>query len=202
MSRASTTSRPVIVAPIDQPTIMQLNRSSTTAGYSQPSAVGMYVMSADQARFGPGGAKSRSRTLAATGRPCRESVVRTNERGALARMPSSFMSAATAFSEQSCPRAFSSAILLSAFLTARVSIGYSSIRVGTLSGDEKWDETFRSFAAEIVPGSGRGRRSCGRVGNGVRMPPAGHINQLGGSSSSFGPGTEERVSRGGSSERR
>ena len=71
----------------------------------------MYVMSADQARFGPGGAKPRSRTFAATDNPCRESVVRTNDRGALARMPCVFIRCATVFSVQSRPRAFNSAVI-------------------------------------------------------------------------------------------
>ena len=39
-SRASTTSRLVMVAAIDQPTIRRENKSSTTAKYNQPSAVG------------------------------------------------------------------------------------------------------------------------------------------------------------------
>ena len=71
----------------------------------------MQVMSALQTAFGPGGAKSRSRTLAATGRPCRASVVRTNERGILARISYVFISVATVFSTPSCPRAFNSAVI-------------------------------------------------------------------------------------------
>src|SRR5258708_528061 len=59
MSRASTASRLSIVASIAHPTIIRLNRSSTTARYSHPSAVAMYVMSAAPAtcgasRGGPG----------------------------------------------------------------------------------------------------------------------------------------------------
>ena len=68
-------------------------------------------MSADQAMFGPGGAKSRPRTFSATGRECRESVVRTNRRAALARMPCVFIRCATVFSVQSRPRAFNSAVI-------------------------------------------------------------------------------------------
>ena len=68
ISRASTTSRLFIVSSIDQPTIIRLNRSSTTARYSHPSPVGMYVMSAHHDAFGPAGSKSRSRTFSATGR--------------------------------------------------------------------------------------------------------------------------------------
>ena len=68
-------------------------------------------MSADQARSGPAGSKSRASTFSATGRPCRESVVRTSRRGALARTPWAFMSRATVFSEQACPRAFNSAAI-------------------------------------------------------------------------------------------
>ena len=68
-------------------------------------------MSADQAAFGSDGSNSRSSTLSATGSPCRESVVRTNRRGALARMPCSRISLATVFSGQACPRAFSSAVI-------------------------------------------------------------------------------------------
>jgi hypothetical protein len=39
--RASTTNRLSIVSAIDQPTIIRLNRSSTTARYNRPSRVGM-----------------------------------------------------------------------------------------------------------------------------------------------------------------
>lgn len=68
-------------------------------------------MSADQAAFGPGGSKSRASTFSATGGPCRESVVRTNRRGALARTPCSRISLATVSSEQARPRAFSPAVI-------------------------------------------------------------------------------------------
>lgn len=68
-------------------------------------------MSAAQAAFGPAGAKSRSGTLSATGSPCRESVVRTDRRGAWARMPCARISLGTVFSEHSWPRAFGSAVI-------------------------------------------------------------------------------------------
>jgi hypothetical protein len=110
-SRASTTSRLSIVAAIDQPTIMRLNRSSTTARYSHPSRVGIYVMSAHHDAFGPEGSKSRSRTFGATGRRWLESVVRTNRRGIRALTPWALMSLATVFSEHAWPRAFNSAAI-------------------------------------------------------------------------------------------
>src|SRR5437773_10509097 len=56
-------------------------------------------MSADQDSFGPDGSKSRARRLSATGRWWFESVVRTNRRGAFARIPYSRISRATVFSE-------------------------------------------------------------------------------------------------------
>ena len=68
-------------------------------------------MSADQASFGPDGSNCRSSRFSATGRSWLESVVRTNRRGVFARIPCSRMSLATVFSEQSCPRAFNSAVM-------------------------------------------------------------------------------------------
>src|SRR5205085_10305935 len=104
-------SRPSIVSAIDHPTIILLNKSSTTARYSHPSRVGMYVMSADQDSFGPDGLKSRARRFSATGRGWFESVVRTNRLGAFALIPWALMSLATVFSEQSCPRAFNPGVI-------------------------------------------------------------------------------------------
>jgi hypothetical protein len=66
-------------------------------------------MSAHHDSFGPGGSKSRARRFSATGCRWFESVVRTNRRGAFARIPCPRMSLATVFSERSCPRAFNSA---------------------------------------------------------------------------------------------
>ena len=88
---------------------MRLNRSSTTARYSHPSRVGMYVLSAHHDSSGPAGSKSRPRTFSATGNRWFESVVRANCRGVRARIPWAFMSMATAYTEHSCPRAFDSA---------------------------------------------------------------------------------------------
>ena len=100
-----------MVASIDQPTIRRENRSSTTARYSHPSAVGKYVMPAAHATFGPDGVKSRSNTLAATGRSCRESVVRTNRFAVRPRIPCVFIRVATKFSAPSKPRWFNSAVM-------------------------------------------------------------------------------------------
>jgi len=99
-------------AAIDHPTIIRENISFTTARYSHPSAVGMYVMSAPHDTFGPAGLKSLPGTFSATGRRCRESVVGTNRLGVLARIPADLRSSAAVFSEQSCPRAFNSAAIL------------------------------------------------------------------------------------------
>ncbi|CAG9183481.1 hypothetical protein LMG23994_05141 [Cupriavidus pinatubonensis] len=60
---------------IDQPTTSRLNRSRTTARYSHPSSVQMYVMSDVKTWFGAVGAKLRSSRFGATGNLCFESVV-------------------------------------------------------------------------------------------------------------------------------
>ncbi len=60
---------------IDQPTTSRLNRSSTTARYSQPSSVQMYVMSEVNTRFGAVGVKLRASRFSATGSLCFDSVV-------------------------------------------------------------------------------------------------------------------------------
>ena len=62
-----------------------------------------------RATSGAAGAKSRASTVPATGRPCRESVVRTNRLADSARIPFARISFATAFTPQAAPRAFSSA---------------------------------------------------------------------------------------------
>ena len=51
IANASTTSRLVIVASVAQPTIRRENRSTTTARNSQPSTVGMYVISKAKYKF-------------------------------------------------------------------------------------------------------------------------------------------------------
>jgi hypothetical protein len=71
----------------------------------------MYVMSADQDSFGPEGSKSRAKRFSAIGNWWFESVVRTNRFGVFARIPWSFMSLATVFSEQPYSRAFNSTTL-------------------------------------------------------------------------------------------
>ena len=71
---------------IDQPTTRREYRSSTAARYSQPSRVGMYVMSATQASLAAEGSNCRSRRFSATGRSWLESVVvQRNFRAVLAR---------------------------------------------------------------------------------------------------------------------
>jgi heme/copper-type cytochrome/quinol oxidase subunit 1 len=51
---------------IAQPTTLRAYRSSTTARYSQPLRVRMYVMSLTQAWLGPLGLKRRASTLSET----------------------------------------------------------------------------------------------------------------------------------------
>jgi hypothetical protein len=70
-----------------QPTTFRENRSTTTARYSQPVAVRMYVMSPAQAWLARAGANARLSTLSATGRLCLLSVVWTNLRRQHARSP-------------------------------------------------------------------------------------------------------------------
>jgi hypothetical protein len=60
-----------MAALIDQPTTRRENRSTTTATYSHPSAVQIYVKSAIHRRLGAGAAKARSSTFRATAEACR-----------------------------------------------------------------------------------------------------------------------------------
>ena len=61
---------------IDQPMTSRLmNKSITTARYSQPWLVAMWVISPVQALFDASGAKSRASRFSATGIECLESVV-------------------------------------------------------------------------------------------------------------------------------
>ncbi len=53
----------------DQPTICRLNKSMTTARYSHPSSVAMYVMSLVHTAFGAAGWNSRFSRFSATGKP-------------------------------------------------------------------------------------------------------------------------------------
>src|SRR5881227_2860040 len=66
-------------------------------------------MSATHDSFGESGSNWRSRRLSATGRSWLESVVQRNFRAVLAAMPFSCITRATVFTQQSCPRATSSA---------------------------------------------------------------------------------------------
>lgn len=70
----------VIRASIACPTTSQVNKSLMPARYSQPSAVGTYVMSVTQVSFGRVAAKVCTNTLSATGSVCVESVVVVNRR--------------------------------------------------------------------------------------------------------------------------
>src|ERR1700731_274493 len=80
ISSASMTRLLCISDCIDQPTTRRLNRPITTARNSQPSLVGMWVMSPVHARFGAAIAKLRFSRLGAIGKPCRLSVVVTRKR--------------------------------------------------------------------------------------------------------------------------
>ncbi len=108
-ARAATTSRLSRWSAIDQPTTRRAYRSSTAARYSQPSRVGMEVLSATHAAFGDSGANCRPSRLSATGRSWLESVVQRNFRAILAAMPFCCIRRPTVFTQQSCPRAASSA---------------------------------------------------------------------------------------------
>ena len=94
---------------MDQPTTRREYRSSTAARYSQPSRVGMYVMSATHDSFGDAGSNCRSRRFSATGRSCLESVVQRNFLAVLAAMPLSRINLATVFTQQGRLRATNSA---------------------------------------------------------------------------------------------
>ena len=63
----------------------------------------MYEMSAAHASFGRGRANARSSTLAATGRPCDESVVALKVRFLGANSPSRCMIRATVFTQHDTP---------------------------------------------------------------------------------------------------
>ena len=93
---------------IDQPTTSRLNRSSTTARYSQPSPVWMYVMSPVHTRLGASGVKLRASTLGATGIECLESVVALKRRLWRARIPLSRISRSTRGRPMRWPRPCSS----------------------------------------------------------------------------------------------
>jgi hypothetical protein len=80
---------------IDHPTASRFPKSNTTAKYSHPSLVQMYVMSHTQTRFTSATEKSRFNTFSATGWLCAESVVTRNRRGLSTRIPFSRMSLAT-----------------------------------------------------------------------------------------------------------
>jgi len=109
ISRVSTTGRLSIRSNIDQPTIRRECRSSTADRYSQPSRVGMEVMSAAQARSAAPGSNRRFKTFSATGRSWFESVVRRNLLLALAAIPRSRISFATVITLQRRPATANSA---------------------------------------------------------------------------------------------
>ena len=84
----SATSPACMVGAIDQPTTLREYRSSTTARYSQPWAVRIYVISDTHAQFGRATSNCRFSMFSATGSVCRLSVVETNLRFHFARKPS------------------------------------------------------------------------------------------------------------------
>ena len=80
----------------------------TTARYSHPSNVQIYVMSPTQTQFGVDTENLRLRRLGATGNVCLLSVVALNFFRCLAATPASFINVAALCLPQSNPMAFSS----------------------------------------------------------------------------------------------
>ena len=91
-----------------QPTTWRLNRSSTTARYSQPSSVAMYVLSHVHTWLGALAVKSRCSRLGAMDRLCLLSVVTTNFLLPLAWMTLFFIVRRTRSLPTRMPRASSS----------------------------------------------------------------------------------------------
>src|SRR6266568_7284741 len=96
------------MAAIDHPTTRRENRSSTTARYSHPSAVQMYVVSATHLVLGSAALKSRWSRLGATCAPGSLCVVTVRCRGRRAKSPCSRIRRATRLRAQGMPCAWSS----------------------------------------------------------------------------------------------
>src|SRR5579885_361329 len=96
------------VVDIDHPTTAREDKSRMTARYSQPPAVGMYVMSVTHLVFGAVAVNSRCKTLGATGWVASRLVVSTRRRLRLAERVAFRMSLATRLHEIFRPWSFSS----------------------------------------------------------------------------------------------
>lgn len=120
ITNASMTSCLVIRSLRLQPTIIREHTSTSNARYSQPSRVGMNVMSATHVSFGRFAWNRRCRRFGATGSRCDEVVVRVKARRYRALRPSCRISRATRCRPQWCPRARSSACTRGLPYTPRV----------------------------------------------------------------------------------
>ena len=107
-SRAARASVLSLVSLVAQPTTRREKRSSSTARYSQPWAVAMYVTSPTHATFGAVVSNLRSRMFGAIGSSCLESVVRTKRRLLRPRRPFSVINRSTRFLPTFTPFACSS----------------------------------------------------------------------------------------------